>query len=1146
MRLKDYVVTRPKIVRDGEQRAMSESINWILLTDLHLGLDDKSWLWPKVKHDLFKDLARMADQIGGWDLVFFTGDFVQTGTRTEFDLLSKEIEDIWKVLSKSGTTPFLCPVPGNHDLTRPPKGSAVFRTLTQLWEQDGELRRTFWRDDTCEERKAIEENFREYSTWLSQLQVPTLPHKDGILPGDFSAIFPKGKLEMGIIGLNSTFLQLVKGDYKGKLALHVSQLNAVCGGDPSVWLSERTASVLLTHQPPSWLAPDSLAHYRQEIYTPGRFLSHFCGHQHEPETMEMSEAGGRPRRYRQGPSLFGLEEWTGETTKKRIHGYMAGQFVFDGSNSIETLWPRTATRARHGGLNLCPDHSFQLNESDSIIVPFELGPEEKDVPVDFDKADVQIQQDFDAESPQGRPGDDLHLLDKAPDLEMSRMRLASCPRLPLPSAAHHRAIRQEEQSQFELEILKTRAVWLSADWGMGEEGFLVAALERFRNQEGQLEVFHLRCDDADDEHSFQALFPQQFGMAMQAFCGYVSALAGAFLVFDGIHPSLSTGENLRKLLQIVAAILDYCPELRLVVVSRTSPVNLDFPLVELQALDVPDVRTYLLQHPDATPGLRDPDVIDKLHERSDGLPMHLDRMLRSLKVSSLESVLDAEMEGPSEKESLSDTVPIALVHTVSTLMKSADRRSKRSLRLLKVLSVLPYGETLETLAHYLPTEPFFIDNALQLNELALLDAIPLKHASSCVDFGKIGLTEENAPKILKVPRQIGRYVLTLLSDDERTEIILAGAERFFGRRWREGKVKLRTLPFAHREYLSAGVGNEFAVVHHMIVDARKNGDIPTARKAAKLGLQFCHRVRSEGRYRDLVVIAGGILQTIGRDDMPEQWSELAALTGLAMRMTSKREEALRHLHSALEAGERHLDKNAKASIWLNISLAEERLKHTDLAVKAAGEVGRFAGQGSGEKLHAIAIEAGLTLKGAEKAKRLSFLEKKSRREGHLALANTITLDLAYDMDAPAEEIRLLDRVLASKVIGNYNRARAVVAKARAVERIHNDKANLTRSDLAILASAYSYLYSQRFGSLFDQCHAALWNLLESRGDTSQLLRLFRHSSFLWRIRGNETKEAEYLNLLSAKNPPSTDSPNSTGILLEVRYFWRRFKLVVPA
>lgn len=1125
---------------------MSESINWILLTDLHLGLDDQSWLWPKVKHDLFKDLVRMKDQIGGWDLVFFTGDFVQAGNHAEYDLLNKEIDELWKVFSKAGCSPYICPVPGNHDLIRPPKGSAALRTLTQLWWSDEELRRTFWHDPTCEEREAIKEYFHEYSIWLSQLQVPTLPRMEGILPGDFSAIFQKSNVELGIVGLNSSFLQLTAGDFKGKLALHISQLNAICNGNPSSWLNERTASVLLTHQPPSWLAPNSLDHYRQEIYPPGHFLCHFFGHQHEPETMEMSEAGGRPRRFRQGPSLFGLEEWAGETPVKRTHGYLAGQFLFDGVNSIEKLWPRTAIRARHGGLNLCPDYSFQLNEGNCVIVPFELKEDDDDLSEDFAKSNVQSQQETEIEPEQETPADDLHLLDKTPDLKTSRKRLASCPRFSLSSPAHHRTIRQEEQSQFELEIRKSRKVWLASDWGMGKEEFLAASLERFRNGVNQLEVFHLLCDDAEDENSFQALFPQQFGMAMQAFCGYVTALSGSFLVLDGIHPSLTAEENLQKLLNITSAILDYCPDLHLVIVSRIPPVKTDFPVVELHSLDVPDVRTYLLHHPDSTPGLCDPDIIDKLHERSDGLPMHLDRMLRSLKVSSLESVLDAEMEGPSEKESLSEDVPKALVHAVNSLVKSVDKRSKRSLRLLKVLSVLPYGETLETLAHYLPTEPFFIVNALQLNELALLDAIPLKHASACADFGKRGLAEENSPKILKVPRQIGRYVQTMLSDNERREIVLAGVERFFGRRWREGKVKLRTLPFEYREYLSSGVGNEFAVVHHLIVDAKKNGDSFTASKAAKLGLQFCRRVRSEERYRDLAVIAGGLLQAIGREEMPEEWSELAKLTGIAMRMTSKHEESLRHLYGALDAGKTHLDNKEKASIWLNIALVEEKLMHTELAVKAAEEVQQFASQDSAAKLHAKAIVAGLTLSGAKKRRRLVALEKQARNEGHLSLADTITLDLAYDMDDPAEEIRLLDRVLNTKQTHGYNQNRAVVAKARAVERIQASQAKLTTTDLSTLKSAYSYFYAQRFGSLFDQCHATLWNLLESRNDTTQLLRLFRHSSFLWRIRGNEAKEVEYLNRLSSKNPPSSDSPSEKDLILEIRYFWRRVKLVFVA
>src|SRR5262249_52617894 len=168
------------------------------------------------------------------------------------------------------------------------------------------------------------EFFANYTEWCSKVSVPTVQATAGTLPGDFSASFTKGTVTLGIIGLNSTFLQVSDGDFKGKLDLHVSQINALCDADPVRWLSGRTATVLLTHHPPSWLAPDALKHFRQEIYPAGRFLAHLCGHQHEPEAFELAEAGAPPRRLRQAPSLFGLDSWNGADPKERIHGYTAG------------------------------------------------------------------------------------------------------------------------------------------------------------------------------------------------------------------------------------------------------------------------------------------------------------------------------------------------------------------------------------------------------------------------------------------------------------------------------------------------------------------------------------------------------------------------------------------------------------------------------------------------------------------------------------------------------------------------------------------------------------------------------------------------------------------------------------------------------
>ena len=1120
---------------------MADSINWLHLSDLHFGLDDRSWLWPKLKHDLFRDIEKLADQVGGWDIVFFTGDFTQTGSAAEFDRLNKELEDLWKVLAQSGRTPGICIVPGNHDLVRPEGGSAITRTLTQLWWNQPDLRRQFWREESCEYREAVRQFFVNFSAWAANLPVPALPTVPGILPGDFSATFTKGGVELGILGLNSTFLQIASGNWKEKLDLHVSQLNAVCGGDPVLWLKERTTSVLLTHQPPSWLAPEAADHFRQEIYPAGRFFAQLCGHQHEPEAFELSEAGALPRRLRQAPSVFGLENWDGTDPKQRIHGYTAGQFTFEASGGFEKLWPRVAVKARHGGLNIGPDLTFTLQDGDCMVTPFDLDREDSGPPPANPVAVLRSDAE-EEDKKSAAPKIEWQLLDEPPDEQTAKATLAPCPRLNLSFGPQHRYVRQDEQSQLESELRKKRCVWLIADWGIGREGFLASALDRFRGQDKSPEVFHLRCDDASDIDSLEALFSQQFGMALQAFCSFVERLKNSFLVLDGIHPSLCSGDNLSRLKRIASAVIDYCPDLRLILISRLRPDAEVFSLVDLRPLDVPDVRTYLMHHPDATADLHEPDVIEKLHEHSDGLPMHLDRMLKALKVSSLASLLEADMEGPLAVDGMPEATPIALAHAVSSLARSEDKRSRRSFALLKVLSVLPYGETLEALQHYLPTEPFFYENALQLNESALLDVIPLQQTNPQAGEGRPGSSDQAVPKILKVPRQVRDYVQTLLSEAEREKIVSAGIERFFGRARREGKVKLRSVPPEYHEYVASGAGNEFALVHHLIAQGRGKSDKAAVRRGARLGIHYARFLELGERYRDLAQVAGALVQVIDRDERPDDWSQVAILYGKGLRMIGKHREALKYLKGALEVGSANLQADAVASIWLNIALTEEMLGNTEEAVAAAEEVKRHTKLNSGVYLHALSILVGLTQTGAEKAQEWSKLEKQARAGGFLSLAGTIALDLAEEAETPESEIRQLDKVITTKG-GAYNQIRAVIAKAEAVERLEKP-GELKTSEILSLSAAYSYLYAQRLGALFDRCHEALWQVLESKGETPKLLRLFRHTSFVWRIRGDETKEANYLKRLSERHVQDTELAPVKGFVVEIRYFMRRLKLVI--
>ena len=316
---------------------MAGPINWIHLTDLHLGLDDRGWLWPRLKRVFFDDLKEVIDEVGPIDLVFFTGDLVQSGDAKEYQHLENELAELWNVFARNGSTPSLCVVPGNHDLVRPAPQSLFVKTMTGIWSTDADLRKQFWREPDCETRIEVNSSFTNFVEWQARSAIPHLRSTRGQLPGDFSATFERGTASLGIIGLNSTFLQVSAGDFKRKLELHISQLNSVCEGDPTRWVLGKTASVLLTHHPPTWLSDEALRRSRDEMYPPGRFIAHFYGHQHEPEAFEVSEAGAAPRRYRQGPSLFGLEEWSGVSPQRRIHGYTVGQFILEEVSGIRKI-----------------------------------------------------------------------------------------------------------------------------------------------------------------------------------------------------------------------------------------------------------------------------------------------------------------------------------------------------------------------------------------------------------------------------------------------------------------------------------------------------------------------------------------------------------------------------------------------------------------------------------------------------------------------------------------------------------------------------------------------------------------------------------------------------------------------------------------
>ena len=333
------------------------TFSWLHLSDLHYGLSSLLCLWPNLRVPFFDDLEQLHKISGPWNAVFFTGDLVQRGRAEEFSSLDRDfLIPLSSHLKELGSAPvFLC-VPGNHDLRRPDlDDNPAADTLIRPGGFD-EYAQQFWTKPKGAYRKVVKQAFEAYSAWWKGRTRELRGLTDGLLPGDFSYSLDLGEIRIGVVGLNTAFLQLAEGDYKGRLVWHPEQLRSVCPSGGDDWSRQHHIAILLTHHGPDWLTVASQRAGQSEIAPAGRFALHIFGHQHETQLFTTRRAGsGRAVRLLQGTSLFGYERFGKDRRTSRSHGYSAGRLHFHHDTVTLRLWPRTATD-RIGYWRFVPDY----------------------------------------------------------------------------------------------------------------------------------------------------------------------------------------------------------------------------------------------------------------------------------------------------------------------------------------------------------------------------------------------------------------------------------------------------------------------------------------------------------------------------------------------------------------------------------------------------------------------------------------------------------------------------------------------------------------------------------------------------------------------------------------------------------------------
>jgi len=212
--------------------------------------------------------------------------------------------------------------------------------------------------------------FSNFQNWRSSTKIPLLESLPGLLPGDFFSTFENRGFRLGIVGLNSTFLQFEAGEFQRKLVLSVRQLNAI----PNYidWLESHHAAILMTHHPETWLSADAESEFRSEIAAPGRFQLQLSGHLHSPRFTQIREGGSDFRMLIGGVSFFGLERTHEGMIVERIHGYTFGQWTRKQYVVEERIWPRRLIKKEAGHRVLGADPSVDHHPDGSIDRDFRI------------------------------------------------------------------------------------------------------------------------------------------------------------------------------------------------------------------------------------------------------------------------------------------------------------------------------------------------------------------------------------------------------------------------------------------------------------------------------------------------------------------------------------------------------------------------------------------------------------------------------------------------------------------------------------------------------------------------------------------------------------------------------------------------------
>jgi predicted phosphodiesterase len=1046
------------------------SVSWLHFSDLHAGMNGLPRLWPNLKHALFTDLKNLHSASGPWDFVVFSGDLTQKGSVEDYANLSDMIKEIWSVFRELGFNPSIFCVPGNHDLVRPPEFQSETIVLEGWWDRGPEFHSAFWNSDGAY-LKFVNSNFKNYVDWVSSLAdlgIENISSSFGVVAGDSSGVIVKGDMKVGVVGLNSAWLQL--GSRRCEEALHIdnAQLLSVTENDPQGWCDQNDFNLLVTHHPLNWLAKESSVLFDELINPDGRFTCHLFGHMHEPGNKKVSIGGGAAKREIQAASLFGLER-VKSIGVQRIHGYSLNRIANDQKSITLSFWPRKDRVIAGGRRVVGADPFFEFDVITDTLATLVSDQIPKAIPLQIPKV-IKL-EDF------------TEISEAA--LEVFKMKI--------PSAAEHCDVRRMQSDQTLEALSKDRCCWLISEWGMGEDGFLWSL--QSKNDAEFFQYFKIEMTEFKDLISYQAHIKNETGFSLEEFCSALEDTVGSVLVLDDIPIDAKwNSSKAAELLKLVKIFLDFIPSLKVILRARVSPIDAKYVQVELTALDQGDTKSYILSHPNGGAKYGTYEAVDRIFRNTDGIPSVIDSVLKNLYVTGLSglSAISSDVVG---KEVIVATGNDALKKTIISLGDSPDPAIQRSYELLKALTIFPQGEQLKRIKYFNNRAPFYPSGVFELMSRGLVHTVEVE------SLGTNTIDGENTIIVSRLARET---VIDMMPPAQFKDLNRKAADLYFGAKSvQDGFKPPRSLRFDKPGRSNPEISNAAIIIQRLAVDAASSGDESKINNVVSLIAFHAKSLKTGSYFKASVDFFQDVLPIISECISERQHAYLTTLHVSCLRMLDGEANSAQARDLILGIPVGVLDKADQITCELTLALCHHSLDSPAEAIASAERVIKLDPRSN------LAIQARWIIiqnnqDDPDLESKLTNLEKTAAKRKTHVVVSSIALERASNTSDPIKRRAMYEKIIteANDNGDTYNAIRAVVALGQITEINHS------QLDKSRLISAYHYLYKGGFLHLFNMCHRALWAIFEKERDLTNLLQLFKYSSLVWRLRGKDRQELD--------------------------------------